>query len=587
MFSLLLLFGLVSNSELGYGTHETKLFYHAPPDPVNIRTLNFFFPVDEHLVLPCVMPIEIKIAYNSYSGDVSIFGEKWTFNHNIRVNKGTNRLEIMEGDGFLNAYTKERNLELNKSSQIEQILVAQKKLDVQGGGLKSDQAYEELKRRLTTDESYREEQANKLLSGARPITPGIYYSFARGPSTLELKADGTYVRKFQNGSAEIFNKDGRLTRTEDRNANYLTYAYSGTNLTRINDQCGRYVSIFYQDDPALKNFIQKMQDSLGRTITYTFTGRRLTSYIDASARKMEFEYDKQGNITRLKSTKPKQAADVIELTYNDKFEITNQKGPGSKETRYKRTFVANNPNHSITEITKFENGKPAGRELHEFKVKEYETVTKFDAAGKEVGREVKTISPETGYPTSILDAQGNGDKFVYDPKTGNLLKREAVPSGQLMEFQYEDRCSQVKSMKISNRGKPVSEMKFKFDDKCNLKEAEETSNGKQNVFISLEYLKNGKLSFLRDKVEKKEIAFTYWTFGKPESITLRDTGTLLVKYSQTGEIEKVDTLPHGKAEARFKGKQKSEYQGVILTEVRSALDSMLNYLRPAGLNIGL
>jgi len=587
VLSLFLLVGLAASAELGYGTHQTKLFYHEPPDPVNIRTLNFFFPVDEHLVLPCVMPIEIKIAYNSYSGEASIFGEKWTFNHHIRVSKGTNRLEVMEGDGFLNAYTKERNLELNKASQIEQIIVAQKKADVQSGGLKSQQAYDELKRRLSSDEAYRDEQANKLLSTARPITPGVYYSFSRGPSTVELKEDGSYIRKFQNGSAEFFNKEGRLLKTQDRNGNFISYAYAGTNLSRINDQCGRYVSFFYQADPLVKNFIQKLQDSIGRTITYEFAGKRLKSYVDANGRKMEFDYDKSGNVVRLKSTKPTQAPDTIDLSYNDKFEVLDQKGPGTKETRYKRTFVANNPNHSITEISKFEGGKSAGRELHEFRVKEYETVTKFDPSGKEVSREVKTISPATGYPTSILDAQGRGDKFIYDAKSGNLLKREATPSGEAMEFEYEDRCSQVKSMKTSNRGKPVSEMRFKFDQKCNLKEAEEIADGKQRVYISLDYLKNGKLAFLRDKVGKKEIAFTYWIYGKPESITLRDTGTLLVKYSNVGDIEKVDTFPHGASAARFKGQAKAEYQSVILAEVRAALDSMLSYLRPAGLNIGL
>lgn len=594
MFSFFLLAFIASSAplpdaqELGRGTPNSKFFYHYPPDPVNVRTLNFFFPIDEHLALPCFMPIEIKIAYNSYSGESSIFGEKWTFNHNIRVNKAGTKLEVVEGDGFINPYNRERNLELTKSSQIEQILIAQKKVDAQAGGLKSAQTYDELKRRLDRDEAYREEMASKYLSTNRPLSPGTYYSFARGPSTLELRADGSYVRQFQNGSEEFFDKDGKIVRSQDRNGNYLTYAYTSGNLSRINDMCGRYVSFFYQPNPAMKGLVQRISDSIGREIRYDFLpSRRLKSYVDSVGKKLEFDYDKMGNMTSLISTRPGKPVDTIKLEYNSKFETKTQSGPGPRETQYKRTFVANNPNHSITEITKTENQKLVGRELHEFKAKEFETVTKFDGSGKEVSREIKTFSPETGYPISILDGRGSGDKFQYDGKTGNLMRRESVPSGDIMTFDYEQKCNQVKLMKIVRPAQPPVTMNFKFDDKCNLREAEELSGDKRQTWITLEYLKNGKLSFLRDRIGQKEIAFTYWPYGKPDSITLKNVGTLKVQYSPTGEIQKVDTFPHGTGADRYKGKKKEDYQPTILAEVRSTLDNMMNYLRPAGLNIGL
>ena len=143
------LFGFVP--DLGKGPQGEKFYYHYPPDPVNVRTLNFFFPIEEHLVLPCVYPIEIKTAYNSYSGNSSLFGQKWTFNHNTKVNKGFDRFEVVEGDGFVNVYQKERNLEEAKNALTEKILIAQKKIDSQGGGLRSSQAYDELKQNLLSD----------------------------------------------------------------------------------------------------------------------------------------------------------------------------------------------------------------------------------------------------------------------------------------------------------------------------------------------------------------------------------------------------------------------------------------------------
>lgn len=576
-------------SELGRGDFLTKLYYHHPPDPVNIRTLNFFFPVDDHLVLPCVMPIEIKIAYNSYSGDASIFGEKWTFNHNIRVKKGNGQLEIIEGDGFSNVYIKERNLEENKKAQIEELLIAQRKADSMAGGLKSPSVYDDLRRRLQTDETLREEMSRKFLAGAKPLLPGIYYSFARGPSTLEFKADGSFVRKFSNSAFEVFDKEGRLVRTEDRNGNYLTYVYQQNNLSRINDMCGRYVLFFYQTNPVLKNFVSKISDTLNREITYQITpNKRLKSFAEAGGRKIEFEYDKVGNITKLTNSREGRPPDTIMLTYNDKFEISSQAGPGSKESRFKRTFVANNPNHSITEVTKFEGGKPNGKEVHEFKMKEFETVTKFDAAGKETSRETKSISKITGYPTSVLDERGNGEKYEYDAKSGNLIRREQIPSGEVMEFEYDEACNSVKRIHITRPTGQKIENRYKFDARCNLQEAEEYQGTVRKIHITAEFQKNGKLAFLRDKTQGRELAFTYWQYGKPDSITLKDVGTLKVKYSPAGEIQNpVETFPHGKGAARFKGMSKEQMQASILAEVRAGLDEMLNFLRPAGLNIGL
>ena len=53
------------------------------------------------------------------------------------------------------------------------------------------------------------------------------------------------------------------------------------------------------------------------------------------------------------------------------------------------------------------------------------------------------------------------------------------------------------------------------------------------------------------------------------------------------DIEKVDTFPHGKGKDRFKKIETVTANGMILQEVKGALDSILGYLRPSGINIGL
>jgi len=337
----------------------------------------------------------------------------------------------------------------------------------------------------------------------------------------------------------------------------------------------------------LKGLIREISDSLGRKITYEmFPSRRLKAFTDTSGKKMEFEYDKVGNMTKMTTSLSGKSPEVIRFEYNDKFEVSKQSGPGEKVTKYSRSFVGNNSSHSITEVLKFEGDRSTGKETHEFKLKDFERVTKYDATGKETSRETKTISKETGYPSSVLDARGRGDKFIYDPNTGNLIQRESIPAGDIIKFEYETRCGQPNLINLKSASGNESSLNFIFDPRCNLTEAKEIAGGKPKMHLKLQYNKQGKLLFLRDQIKGDEIAFTYWEYGKPQSITLKDEGTLVVKYSPVGEMLQVETFAHGKGQKKYEGRPKAEMQAQVLTRVRESLDRMLNYLRPAGVNIG-
>lgn len=554
---------------------------------VNSKTLNLFLPI-ELLTLPCFMPIEIKTSYNSYASDSSLFGNKWTFNYNLRIRADGPKFVLMEGDGFENVYTKERTLEESKRVLVDQIMVEQRKADVKAGGLKSPAAYDELKRKLMSDATHRAELENKLLGKNRTPQPGTYYSFARGPSTLEFKADGSFKRTFQNGAFDLFDKDGKLTKTSDRHGNSLEFSYLGKNLVKINDVCGRSVSLSYKADKAFEGLVDTIKDTLNRELRFEFTNdRNLRQFRTPKSEVIEFTYDKVGNLKTYALTNASKQRQMISLDYNAQYEVQRESTMDQEEKRYKRTFVANNPNHSVSEITRVKNEKIVSREVQEYKAKEFETITRYDAKGEQVGKETRKISPVTGYPSSILDEAGRGDLFEYDQATGNLLKRQSIPQGEIQEYEYDSKCNQIKKLKVTRPGQPVAETEFKFDPKCNLLSADEKQNGKATVSIGITWNSQGKISFLRDLLGKREIAFTYWKYGKPESITLRDVGTLFVKYTVFGDIEKVDTFPHGMGKKRFEGVDKSASNALILNEVKTALDDILGFLRPSGLNIGL
>lgn len=559
---------------------------------VNIRTLNFFLPV-VHLSQPCYIPIEIRAAYNSYSASSSIFGKKWTFNHNIRVREAVTHFEVIEGDGFVNKYTREKNLEEATNALVEKIIIAVKKEDAKNKAYKDDEHYKKLTEKLKNDKVLREEQARQLISVARPLGAAVYYSLARGQSELEKKADGSFERRFQNGSKEVFNKKGQIVRSEDRNKNYLNYVYQSDDLNRINDMCGRSVGFVFYSEAPLKGLVRYIKDGLGRQFEYGYDqAQRLTSFTDSSNKtKTEYRYDKMGNIVEISISGDQPVSSKI--SYNDRLEVESKTAPQSSRTTFKRNFVANNPNHSITEVIKYRGKDKVARELHEFKQGEYEVVSKFNAENKEVSKETKRFSAETGYPVSIFDQNGRGSKFKYDSSNGNLLEREAVPSGEKMTFSYIDRCNQINTVSLERKDEPKKVTSYTFDKACNVTSAQELTGSKKTGRIEVKYNENGKTQFLTDTVNDHQIAFTYWKYGKPESITLKDVGTLLVSYKPEGSIEKVDTFPHGKAkeasekETKDKGTNQTYTREIILRDVKKALDSIMAYLKPAGLNIGI
>ena len=231
--------------------------------------------------------------------------------------------------------------------------------------------------------------------------------------------------------------------------------------------------------------------------------------------------------------------------------------------------------------------------MHENKVKEFKLVTKFDAYGKEIEREKTTYSPKTGFPSSILDGRGMGFLYDYNPDNGNLLRSEEVPAGVIQELKYSEQCPEmVANMKTTqpDQSKKTSVIKntvYQYDARCNVVRIDEKTGDRLTAQITLEYfVENGKMKFLRDSISKSEFAFTYWAYGKPESITLKDQGTLLVKYSADGDHMEKKVFPNGKAKETFKKSKPEEIETTILSAIQGNLSYLINFLKPAGLNIG-
>lgn len=107
--------------------------------------------------------------------------------------------------------------------------------------------------------------------------------------------------------------------------------------------------------------------------------------------------------------------------------------------------------------------------------------------------------------------------------------------------------------------------KFQYDDKGNLKHAENSENKK----VDLIYDTVGRIQVLLDQQHHSQISFEYNESSKPEKITDSKLGSIKVKYNDAGEIENVDGSG---------GKQ-------VAAQVTAAFQDLLDIVRPAGVTL--
>jgi len=120
--------------------------------------------------------------------------------------------------------------------------------------------------------------------GVRTYSQPIQYGYTLTKDINASPADPNKIwtlTSTQGGEKAFFESGGKLTRREDRNGNYLTYAYDGS---------GRLTTI---------------TDEIGRTTTFDYTSgsgspTRLHSITDMAGRITDLTYDSYGNLTIIK-----------------------------------------------------------------------------------------------------------------------------------------------------------------------------------------------------------------------------------------------------------------------------------------------
>jgi RHS repeat-associated protein len=89
-------------------------------------------------------------------------------------------------------------------------------------------------------------------------------------ATLVGNGDGTYTVTLKDGFQYIFDSNGRLKKTQDRNGNGRTLTWSGTKLTSVADDAGRSLAFAY-NDPVSSNLVTSVLFGTKVVANYFYT----------------------------------------------------------------------------------------------------------------------------------------------------------------------------------------------------------------------------------------------------------------------------------------------------------------------------
>jgi RHS repeat-associated protein len=117
--------------------------------------------------------------------------------------------------------------------------------------------------------------SDNLTTRVRSYMGPLYYDYAltKDISATPADPDGVYALKpLSSGVTFYFDGGGKLKRAEDRNGNYLSYAYdSSGRLTAITDVAGRQTVLEYTG-PGSPGRLSKITDMAGRISTFGYDG---------------------------------------------------------------------------------------------------------------------------------------------------------------------------------------------------------------------------------------------------------------------------------------------------------------------------
>jgi hypothetical protein len=493
-----------------------------------------------------------------------------------KVGNSSGTPTVTEGDSFVTRFTRLASERDTTTDQVERLVRARRSLDRLNGRRMGEHEYAMYRRQLAGDPLLLSRQI-AMLDDGREVEPGLYRSFARGLQTLERRKDGSYLRKLQDARTQEFDAQGMPRREIDRNGNVLEFDVIGERVVRASNGVA-WVLIKYDDKDQR---IVSLRDSAERAWVFQYGAHGYLASIEGPGVKYGFDYDGPGNMTRLK-----RGAEETVLTYNTIQEVSTITRPGRISESFRRRFIDPEERHSVTEVQRRRDDALVSTATHEFQLRRSEVVTSFNAQGKVIGRQTKTLDPRTGYVVSILDEEGKGRLFEFDPRSGEQISITELLGQRSRKHTFNQDCGSLATLIESEGGKEIWNARFTWDDRCGVIGATLQEDERTTRDIVIKRNAIGKPISVVDQVSGDTLTFQYGVLAKPISITLEDVGILSMTYHPTGEIDKVMATPCGEGVGEMGNATREEEEAKILSIMKERLDELLSVFRRAAIDPG-
>ncbi len=500
--------------------------------------------------------LRVTRTYNSRSLFNGLFGYGWCSDYETKIDiTAEGNLRLTECGGGMEIIYTPKNFKNSQVDQtIEQILTELKKRRPD-----LDSAYvASLKKELKTNDFMREEFGRRMNIKGQVKDGVVYAANGREAEHILLK-NGSYKRVLTDGTFQLFEvKSGQMTHMYDRNQNYLKLSWDKEFLKTVVDNMGRKLTFKY--DPSTK----KISEILGPgklLARYLVKDENLVRAQDAEQAVYVYKYDDVHNLVRIDLPDKTFKA----LTYNkDKDWVLTFNNPKGCEETYQYEVSKDDPkNHFWSNVVKKCGTKVTNRSKYEFFHRQ-----RPDGLGIYLYR-VRTENNGDltdivyhalfGKPLSIVQ-EGQRTDYSY---FSNGMVRTKKEKDRSLAFEYKNKCAKVSQVIVQyysdesplevasnskrkpSQAKPskpkvarVVKTQFAYDvGKCNLVKAS-TSEGQ---VIKLQYDTKGRIALMEDQ-SKKSVKIQYEAkFGKPEVVTRPGLGAIQVKYTDSGEIDKVES----------------------------------------------
>ncbi|MBI2026595.1 MAG: hypothetical protein HYS98_02125, partial [Deltaproteobacteria bacterium] len=398
-----------------------------------------------------------------------------------------------------------------------------------------------------------------------------HFKMQKGNQTISMSG---YVRKFiMTGKTQFYDIQGRLLRETDVAGNYLSYEYIEDpqrlfQVSAIKNKVGQYIKLKYNN----QGLLASVESSTGQKRWYEYDDKK--NLVHAKNEKNDesfYEYDKNHNLSHLKDIN---VSPVVQSPFKKEEE-------SKKETH--EEFISYYPTNRIKTYRASENAfetqyaywpeKDLGKAMHTkttvkrvYKLKDKPMSTEIVKYERWYGmranntRFVQKVRVERGdfvEETELSECCGQPLKIaqmVKDPtgRTPTSIRQKTFkydnksriteviePSGEVIQYSYyeKDLAHKIKEVIRGNL-----KLEFEYSSKGDLKKASRTEklgDLTQKVAVLIHYDDRGRIDQFIDQDEKgksKTVSFKHDAAGNPIEVTVKNLGTIYLKYDKFGKI---------------------------------------------------